>query len=118
MDLRHLAISDFKTATGSVQDIELSYQVFGKPLHTAPIVLVNHALTGNSNVAGKDGWWSDLIGDFDHDGEVGFNDFLGFADSFGRSGAEGHDERHDMDANGTIDFSDFLKFAGRFGDKL
>lgn len=62
--------------------------------------------------------WSDLIGDFDHDGEVGFNDFLGFADSFGRSGAEGHDERHDMDANGTIDFSDFLKFAGRFGDKL
>ncbi|WP_421805959.1 bifunctional aspartate kinase/homoserine dehydrogenase I [Flagellimonas sp.] len=63
MDLRHLAISDFKTASGSVQDIQLSYQVFGKPLHTAPIVLVNHALTGNSNVAGKDGWWSDLIGE-------------------------------------------------------
>ena len=32
-------------------------------MHTAPIILVNHALTGNSNVAGKDGWWSDLIGD-------------------------------------------------------
>ncbi|WP_437398995.1 bifunctional aspartate kinase/homoserine dehydrogenase I [Flagellimonas lutimaris] len=63
MDLRHLAISDFKTLSGSVQEIKLSYQVFGKPLHTAPIVLVNHALTGNSNVAGKDGWWSDLIGD-------------------------------------------------------
>ncbi|MDF0715700.1 bifunctional aspartate kinase/homoserine dehydrogenase I [Muricauda sp. 334s03] len=63
MDLRHLAISDFKTLSGSVQDIKLSYQTFGKPLHTAPIILVNHALTGNSNVAGKDGWWSDLIGD-------------------------------------------------------
>ncbi|WP_421801184.1 bifunctional aspartate kinase/homoserine dehydrogenase I [Flagellimonas sp.] len=63
MDLRHLAISDFKTLSGSVQEIQLSYQVFGKPLHTAPIILVNHALTGNSNVAGKDGWWSDLIGD-------------------------------------------------------
>ncbi|RIV38203.1 bifunctional aspartate kinase/homoserine dehydrogenase I [Flagellimonas lutimaris] len=63
MDLRHLAISDFKTLSGSVQDLKLSYQVFGKPLHTAPIILVNHALTGNSNVAGKDGWWSDLIGD-------------------------------------------------------
>ncbi|MFT0716296.1 bifunctional aspartate kinase/homoserine dehydrogenase I [Flagellimonas lutimaris] len=63
MDLRHLAISDFKTLSGSVQEIKLSYQVFGKPLHTAPIILVNHALTGNSNVAGKDGWWSDLIGD-------------------------------------------------------
>jgi len=58
-----LAISDFKTLSGSVQDLKLSYQVFGKPLHTAPIILVNHALTGNSNVAGKDGWWSDLIGD-------------------------------------------------------
>jgi len=58
-----LAISDFKTLSGSVQEIKLSYQVFGKPLHTAPIILVNHALTGNSNVAGKDGWWSDLIGD-------------------------------------------------------
>ncbi|MBO0342957.1 MAG: bifunctional aspartate kinase/homoserine dehydrogenase I [Bacteroidota bacterium] len=63
MDLRHLAISDFKTLSGSVQDIKLSYQVFGKPLHTAPIILVNHALTGNSNVAGENGWWSDLIGD-------------------------------------------------------
>ncbi len=63
MDLRHLAISDFKTLNGSVQDLKLSYQVFGKPLHAAPIILVNHALTGNSNVAGKDGWWSDLIGD-------------------------------------------------------
>ena len=58
-----MAISDFKTLSGSVQDLKLSYQVFGKPLHTAPIILVNHALTGNSNVAGKDGWWSDLIGD-------------------------------------------------------
>ncbi|HLV41883.1 MAG TPA: alpha/beta fold hydrolase, partial [Brumimicrobium sp.] len=29
----------------------------------APIVLVNHALTGNSNVAGEDGWWTDLVGE-------------------------------------------------------
>ena len=41
---------------------ELSYQLFGCPLHTAPIVLVNHALTGNSNVSGENGWWSSLIG--------------------------------------------------------
>jgi homoserine O-acetyltransferase len=27
------------------------------------VVLVNHALTGNSNVTGKDGWWQDLVGD-------------------------------------------------------
>jgi homoserine O-acetyltransferase len=41
----------------------LSYQVFGLPLNTAPVVLVNHALTGNSQVAGKKGWWNDLIGE-------------------------------------------------------
>jgi homoserine O-acetyltransferase len=40
----------------------LSYQTFGKPLNEAPIVLVNHALTGNSEVIGKNGWWNDLIG--------------------------------------------------------
>ncbi len=63
MDIRHLAIENFKTINGSVQDLQLSYQLFGQPLHSAPIVLVNHALTGNSNVAGEQGWWSDLIGE-------------------------------------------------------
>ncbi len=63
MELRHLDIQHFKTINGTEQDLKLSYQLFGQPLHTAPIVLVNHALTGNSNVAGEQGWWSDLIGD-------------------------------------------------------
>ena len=61
--LKHIDIPDFVTQNGAVTNINLSYQVFGKPLHTAPIILVNHALTGNSNVTGSDGWWSDLIGD-------------------------------------------------------
>ena len=43
--------------------MNLSYQVFGQDLGTAPIILVNHALTGNSYVAGKDGWWRDIVGD-------------------------------------------------------
>lgn len=60
--LHHLKIKNFTTLNGSVQDIDLSYQVFGKELHSAPVVLVNHALTGNSNVTGKDGWWTELIG--------------------------------------------------------
>ncbi|WP_034043185.1 bifunctional aspartate kinase/homoserine dehydrogenase I [Wocania ichthyoenteri] len=63
-ELSHIIISNFITESKAVNsEIKLSYQVFGKPLGTAPIVLVNHALTGNSNVAGKEGWWSDLIGD-------------------------------------------------------
>ncbi|HMC01630.1 MAG TPA: bifunctional aspartate kinase/homoserine dehydrogenase I [Flavobacteriaceae bacterium] len=62
-DLKHITLSNFKTESkASYKAVSLSYQVFGKPLATAPVVLVNHALTGNSNVAGKDGWWNDLIG--------------------------------------------------------
>ena len=61
--LHQLQIKKYKTLSGISQDIQLSYQVFGKKLHTAPIILVNHALTGNSNVTGDDGWWSALIGD-------------------------------------------------------
>lgn len=61
--LHHLKITKYTAISGVTQDIKLSYQCFGKKLHTAPIVLVNHALTGNSNVTGKDGWWNALIGD-------------------------------------------------------
>ena len=61
-DLKTIQIPNFKTSLGHTQDIQLTYEVFGKKLHTAPIVMVNHALTGNSNVAGKTGWWNKLIG--------------------------------------------------------
>ncbi len=61
--LHHLKINNYTNHGGTTQDLELSYQLFGPKLHTAPIVLVNHALTGNSDVAGENGWWSALIGD-------------------------------------------------------
>ena len=61
--LQQVQIKDFHTKSGVIQDIQLSYQVFGMELHSAPIVMVNHALTGNSNVTGPEGWWSTLIGD-------------------------------------------------------
>ena len=60
--LHHIEIKEFITINGHAQDLQLSYQVFGQELHTAPIVLVNHALTGNSNVTGENGWWSEIIG--------------------------------------------------------
>ncbi|PNW29951.1 hypothetical protein BKP44_02235 [Formosa algae] len=62
-NLQIIHLDAYKTISGVELPIQLSYEVFGQPLHQAPIVLVNHALTGNSNVAGEDGWWSDLIGD-------------------------------------------------------
>ena len=61
--LQQLQIKKYTTLSGITQDIQLSYQVFGLELHTAPIILVNHALTGNSNVTGENGWWSSLIGE-------------------------------------------------------
>ncbi|WP_190811234.1 bifunctional aspartate kinase/homoserine dehydrogenase I [Flagellimonas sp. S3867] len=60
--LHKTEIKNFTTINGVLQDFQLSYQIFGKELHTAPIVLVNHALTGNSNVTGDSGWWSEIIG--------------------------------------------------------
>jgi aspartokinase/homoserine dehydrogenase 1 len=57
-------MKNFTTELGaSVLELNLSYQVFGKELGTAPIILINHALTGNSEVAGKEGWWQDIVGE-------------------------------------------------------
>ncbi|MGJ8761722.1 MAG: bifunctional aspartate kinase/homoserine dehydrogenase I [Polaribacter sp.] len=62
--LQHIKIKDFTTESGAlISEMNLSYQVFGQDLGTAPIILVNHALTGNSYVAGKEGWWRDIVGD-------------------------------------------------------
>lgn len=62
--LQHINIENFTTESGTLfKNIQLSYQLFGQKLGTAPVVLVNHALTGNSDVAGEKGWWSAIIGD-------------------------------------------------------
>lgn len=53
---------NYTTNSGEKYQIPLSYQLFGKNLYSAPIILVNHALTGNSDVAGENGWWKKLIG--------------------------------------------------------
>lgn len=47
---------------GQIFEQNLSYETFGCELYTAPIILINHALTGNSTVAGDEGWWQDLVG--------------------------------------------------------
>lgn len=60
--LPHISLPGFLTSTGYKLDLELSYELFGRELHTAPIVLVNHALSGNSHVSGRNGWWNNLIG--------------------------------------------------------
>lgn len=61
--LSSIQITDFVTESGKTASLEMSYQTFGLDLNKGPIVLVNHALTGNSNVCGLDGWWNQLIGE-------------------------------------------------------
>ncbi|MGO4772457.1 alpha/beta fold hydrolase [Flavobacterium sp. W22_SRS_FK3] len=59
-----IILQNFTTESGaSYNSLSLSFALFGLPLHSAPIVLVNHALTGNAQVTGENGWWNDLIGD-------------------------------------------------------
>ncbi|MDR6158935.1 homoserine O-acetyltransferase [Chryseobacterium sp. SLBN-27] len=60
-ELKHINFS-YRTNSQKEYHIPLSYQLFGKELFSAPIILVNHALTGNSDVAGENGWWKKLIG--------------------------------------------------------
>ena len=62
MLLETLHIKSFRTHTGYILNLNVTYQLFGLALGKAPVVLVNHALTGNSSVTGENGWWSDLIG--------------------------------------------------------
>jgi len=61
--MQQITFSEFQLKKGNTQaEITLSYQIFGPTLGEAPVVLVNHALTGNSQISGDNGWWSALIG--------------------------------------------------------
>ncbi len=61
--LQKLEILNYNTTKNKrIDKIPLTYEVFGRPMHSAPVVLVNHALTGNSTVCGDHGWWNGLIG--------------------------------------------------------
>jgi len=63
-ELLYIHVKDFTTKSGfQIPTLQLSYQLFGLELGTAPVVLVNHALTANSSVIGEMGWWQDIIGE-------------------------------------------------------
>ncbi|MCZ6634815.1 MAG: hypothetical protein O7G87_15545 [bacterium] len=59
---------------------------------------------------------SDVVGDFNGDVLVNFDDFLTFAQGFGKTYQEsGFDQRVDLNGDGPIDFQDFLIFVSHFG---
>ena len=63
-ELKCIEINNFTTLLGKEYTcLELTYQLFGQPLGKAPVIVVNHALTGNSQVIGKEGWWNQTVGE-------------------------------------------------------
>lgn len=64
-DLKTHLIKNYTTCKGIYyEELKVSYQVFGKKLHSAPVVLINHALTGNSDInSNEKGWWKEIVGD-------------------------------------------------------
>tara|TARA_B100001248_G_scaffold214288_1_gene168846 strand:+ start:396 stop:1355 length:960 start_codon:yes stop_codon:yes gene_type:complete len=62
-EIRTISIKNFKTHSGAIYPkINLYYQQFGRQIGKAPIVLVNHSLTGDANLTGEGGWWTEIIG--------------------------------------------------------
>lgn len=57
-----IEIENFRLKCGKLANLVLTYRIFGCPPGTAPVIVVNHALTGNAEVAGENGWWKTLIG--------------------------------------------------------
>lgn len=54
-------VGDLTLDSGAIlPDVALAYQTFGQPLGSAPVILVCHAISGDSNAAG---WWPRIIGD-------------------------------------------------------
>jgi|SRR6218665_3914333 len=88
--LKKIIINEWLTENGkSYQNVPLFYQTFGREIGIAPIVLVNHALTGNSNVAGEKGWWNALIG---KNKTINTNDFTVIAFNIPGNGFDGEYE--------------------------
>ena len=51
--------------------------------------------------------------DFDNNGEIGFSDFIAFAQAFNTD-----NPAFDLDGSGLVDFPDFLEFARNFGKSV
>ena len=63
LEISTISIKNFKTHSGAIyHKINLYYQQFGRQIGKAPIVLVNHSLTGDANLTGDKGWWTEIIG--------------------------------------------------------
>jgi homoserine O-acetyltransferase len=85
--IQSLTITDVKTDSGaSFAELNLYYQHFGQPLDKAPVVLINHSLTGDADVTGQRGWWKELVG---HEKTIDTNRYAVLAFNIPGNGVEG-----------------------------
>src|SRR5690554_169088 len=56
-------IPKYLTRHFSDETCEISYQWTENVNEAKPVVVILHALTGNSTVSGKDGWWKEIVGE-------------------------------------------------------
>jgi len=86
-----------------------------------------HYRVGSRDASGNMTWSDDmtfttlafarLVGDFDGNGRVEFDDFFLFVAHFGTStGQAGFEQIYDLDGDGRVDFDDFFIFVDHFGE--
>lgn len=82
----------------------------------APLAILGFEKVEREPDPGPDPSEPGMTADFDGNGSVDFQDFLAFAQQYGRSeGDQGYDARFDLNGNGSVDFQDFLAFAQQYG---
>ena len=58
-----ITLNSFTLQSGrTLHNPEVVYKIVGQPLGSAPLVVINHALTGNADLASENGWWKEQVG--------------------------------------------------------
>ena len=58
-----ITLNQFLLQGGRIlHNLEVVYKIVGRPLESAPLIVINHALTGNADLASENGWWKEQVG--------------------------------------------------------
>ena len=60
--MEKLLIGTYQSESGKIfTDIIIDYHLFGNLNNSNKTILINHALTGNSQLTGENGWWNEIV---------------------------------------------------------
>ena len=117
---------DFSLTGGEEIDITVTFEPIAAESYSGTIVITSDdedepEITVELSGAGfdaeevlvlQDDEGNTILGDFDGNADVNFDDFFIFADNFGQ---EDFNEASDLDSIGEVNFDDFFIFADNFG---